>query len=298
MDPYGIRFPRLSFALRLLGDALSTTSLLIGSLSVIVRFPTGRRTSRRGLVVELLIAGALLGQLLSAVAPGIAASIESVASLPAFGAYPLAALDVALRYRHATAVERAQFRWLIAAASVTGVLVVLMLMFGSQIEALWSLWIASTILPTLAVGVAVLRYRLYDIDRIISRSLTYGAVSVVLFASSSPPTSCCSEPSARSWTATSSPRPVPRSWWRASSSPSADGSSGVVDRRFHRARYDADRTVDAFAGRLRDSVDLPRLVGDLRQTADGAVEPTSAAVWLRGWRDEAAGRAGPSLRWS
>ncbi len=69
VDPYGIRFPRLTLALVVLGEALSTASLLVGSLSVIVRFPTGRRTSRRGLVVELLIVGALLGQMVSGSLP-------------------------------------------------------------------------------------------------------------------------------------------------------------------------------------------------------------------------------------
>lgn len=281
IDPYAMRFPRITPALVVVGEALSTLSLVIGSLSVVVRFPTGRRTSRIGLVVEVLIVSVILGQLLATAVPALAADLESVASLPAFGAYPLAALDIALRYRQATGLERAQFRWLIAAAVASGVLVIVMLLFGGQIEVLWSIWIASTFLPTLAVGVAVLRYRLYDIDRLISRSLTYGAMSVVLFGVFfgtnillqgiiSPVIDDNVIATAGSTLLVASLFQPVRRWVQR-----------VVDRRFHRARYDAERTVDAFAGRLRDSVDLSRLVGDLRQTADGAVEPSAAAVWLR-----------------
>jgi hypothetical protein len=284
VDPFGMRFPRITPVLMVVGEVMSTVSLVAGSLIVIVRFPSGRRTSRLGLAIEAMVVVAIGGLILSELLPMVSPPLRESTSIPLLLAYPLAAVDVILRYRRASSLERVQFRWLIASATVTAVLVVLMLTVGAQVPWLWSAWIFSTMLPTVAIGVAVLRYRLYDIDRIISRSLTYGALTLVLFAiffatnillqnAISPLVDGNVIATAVSTLLVASLfQPVRRRIQR------------VVDRRFHRARYDADRTVDAFAGRLRDSVDLPRLVGDLRQTAGGAVEPASATVWLRGAR--------------
>jgi hypothetical protein len=284
IDQYQLRFGRLTEWAIAVAEALSTISLLVGSVIVIVRFPSGRRTSRMGLLIEGLIVVAVGGLIVGEVVPSLTATLEEVASLPLFATYPLAAIDVALRYRGAPPVERVQFRWLIAAASVTGVLVVLLMVLGDQIEWLWNAWILSTMLPTAAVGVAVLRYRLYEIDRIISRSLTYGALSVVLFtvffATNILLQNAISPLVDDSVVATAVSTLLVASLFQ----PVRRRVQRVVDRRFHRARYDADRTVEAFGGRLRDSVDLPRLVGDLRQTVASAVEPTSTTVWLRAGR--------------
>jgi hypothetical protein len=284
IDQYQLRFGRLTEWAIAVAEALSTISLLAGSVVVIVRFPSGRRTSRMGLLIEGLIVVAVGGLIVGEVVPSLTATLEEVASLPLFATYPLAAIDVALRYRGAPPVERVQFRWLIAAASVTGVLVVLLMVLGDQIEWLWNAWILSTMLPTAAVGVAVLRYRLYEIDRIISRSLTYGALSVVLFtvffATNILLQNAISPLVDDSVVATAVSTLLVASLFQ----PVRRRVQRVVDRRFHRARYDADRTVEAFGGRLRDSVDLPRLVGDLRQTVASAVEPTSTTVWLRAGR--------------
>jgi hypothetical protein len=284
IDQYQLRFGRLTEWAIAVAEALSTISLLVGSVIVIVRFPSGRRTSRMGLLIEGLIVVAVGGLIVGEVLPSLTATLEEVASLPLFATYPLAAIDVALRYRGAPPVERVQFRWLIAAASVTGVLVVLLMVLGDQIEWLWNAWILSTLLPTIAIGVAVLRYRLYEIDRIISRSLTYGALSVVLFtvffATNILLQNAISPLVDDSVVATAVSTLLVASLFQ----PVRRRVQRVVDRRFHRARYDADRTVEAFGGRLRDSVDLPRLVGDLRQTVASAVEPTSTTVWLRAGR--------------
>jgi hypothetical protein len=284
IDQYQLRFGRLTEWAIAVAEALSTISLLVGSVIVIVRFPSGRRTSRMGLLIEGLIVVAVGGLIVGEVVPSLTATLEEVASLPLFATYPLAAIDVALRYRGAPPVERVQFRWLIAAASVTGVLVVLLMALGDQIDWLWGAWILSTMLPTAAVGVAVLRYRLYEIDRIISRSLTYGALSVVLFtvffATNILLQNAISPLVDDSVVATAVSTLLVASLFQ----PVRRRVQRVVDRRFHRARYDADRTVEAFGGRLRDSVDLPRLVGDLRQTVASAVEPTSTTVWLRAGR--------------
>lgn len=284
VDPSGVRSGWLTDALVFGSEFLSTASILVSSLFVVARFPSGRRTSRLGLLVELLGASVILSLVVAELVPTLASWLQEGGLIPALVAYPLAAIDVALRYRRAGSVERAQFRWLVAAASITGTLIVLMLVTGEALPWVWSAWIASTILPTIAVGFAVLRYRLYDIDRIVSRGIAYGAVTLVLFLvyfatnillqnAISPLVDGNVIATAVSTLLVASLfQPVRRRIQRA------------VDRRFHRARHDADRLVDVFAGRLRESVDLPRLVGDLRQTAGEAVEPTAATVWLRGSR--------------
>lgn len=284
VDPAGIRFPRITPALIVASEALGSLALLIGSVSVIVRFPSGRRTSRLGMVVELMFVVVLALQLLAEAVPALVPAVEGVASLGAFGAFPLAAVDIALRYRSAAPLERAQFRWLIAAATATGLLVILLLLFGSQYEDLWAIWVASTFLPTVAVGFAVLRYRLYDIDRIISRTIAYGALSLVLFAVFFV-TNVLLQQAIRPLVDGSDIATVASTLLVASLfQPVRRQAQRVMDRRFHRARYDAERTVDAFAGRLRESVDLPRLIADLGTTAGQAVEPASSTVWLRGGR--------------
>jgi hypothetical protein len=281
LDPFGMRFPHVTTWVALFADILSTTSLLIGSVFVVVRFPSGRRTSRLGLVVELLVLSVIPAMVLAHVVPALAVPLQAVATVPAFLAYPLAVVDIAARYRAAPALERVQFRWLIAAASVTGILVVLMMVAGDQFEWLWSAWILSTILPTIAMGIAVLRYRLYDIDRIISRTIAYAGLTVVLFglffASNLLLQGLISGFTGGSAAATAGSTLLVASLFQ----PVRLRVQRIVDRRFHRAHYDADRTVEAFAGRRRDDVDLGLLVRDLRQTMSDTVDPTSATVWLR-----------------
>jgi hypothetical protein len=282
LDPFGMRFPRITPWVTLLSDLLSTASLLVGSVFVIVRFPSGRRTSRLGLIVELLVLSVIPGMILAQVVPALAEPLQSILVLPALAAYPLAVVDIAFRYRSAPAVERVQFRWLIGAASVTGALVILMMVGGERFEWLWGAWIMSTILPTAAVGIAVLRYRLYDIDRIISRTIAYGGLTVVLFglffATNLVLQGLISGFTGGSAAATAASTLLVASLFQ----PIRLRVQRVVDRRFHRAHYDADRTVEAFAGRRRDDVDLGLLVRDLRQTTSDTVDPRSATVWLRG----------------
>jgi hypothetical protein len=281
LDPFGMRFPRITPWVTLLAEILGTTSLLIGSVFIIVRFPSGRRTSRLGLIIELLVLCVIPVMVLAQVAPALAESLAAIAALPALVAYPLAVVDIVFRYRGAPVVERAQFRWLIGAASVTGALVIVMMVAGDRFEWLWYAWIVSTILPTVAIGIAVLRYRLYDIDRIISRTIAYAGLSVVLFglffATNLLLQGLISGFTGGSAVATAGSTLLVASLFQ----PVRQRIQHIVDRRFHRAHYDADRTVGAFADRRRDDVDLGLLVRDLRQTMSDTVDPTSATVWLR-----------------
>jgi hypothetical protein len=280
VDPFAMRFPTITGLLRVVGEVMRTVSQVAGSLFVIVRFPSGRRTSRLGTVIEVMLVVAMGGLILSQVMPSVSATIQEDISIAMFLAFPLAAVDVVLRYRRAVPLERVQFRWLIASAGVSGVLVVLVIVVGDPW--LWNAWFVSTVLPTVAVGVAVLRYRLYDIDRIISRTIAYGGLTVVLFglffATNLVLQGLISGFTGGSAAATAASTLLVASLFQ----PIRLRVQRVVDRRFHRAHYDADRTVEAFAGRRRDDVDLGLLVRDLRQTTSDTVDPRSATVWLRG----------------
>ena len=127
----------------------------------------------------------------------------------------------------------------------------------------WALWIASLLLPPIAIAIAILRYRLYDIDRIVSNAIGYGVVTVVLFAVFA----------GVNVVLVSQVSPLVNNEGIAVAAstllvaalfnPLRTRVQRGVDRRFHRARYDADEMVQDFAARLRDELDLATLVDDL-----------------------------------
>jgi hypothetical protein len=145
-------------------------------------------------------------------------------------------------------------------------------------------WISNLIflallLPPAAVAVAVLRYRLYDLDRVISRTLTWalltlllglGYAAVVLGLGRLLPEGSSLVVAAATLAAAAAFSPLRRR------------VQGLVDRRFNRRRYDAAGTVAAFAARLRDQVDLDALHTELLAVVDQTVQPTRASLWLRG----------------
>ena len=128
------------------------------------------------------------------------------------------------------------------------------------------------------IGVAILKYRLYDIDRIISRTLAYAIVTGLLvgvYAGLVLLATQVLSGSTRRWRWP--PPPWPR---RRCSIPLRRRVQRVVDRRFNRARYDADQTVAAFAARLKDAVDLDSVRDDLAGVVHQALEPAHVSVWI------------------
>jgi hypothetical protein len=138
------------------------------------------------------------------------------------------------------------------------------------------------VLPPIAIAIAILRYRLYDIDRIVSNTIGYGLVTLILFAVFATANILL--------VSNVSPLVEDESIAVAASTllvavlfdPLRKHVQGTVDRRFHRAHYDAQRTVAEFADRLRNELDLPTLTLELAAVADSAVMPTTTSLWLRG----------------
>jgi len=272
--------------------------VLVLLLLALLLFPTGRLPSRawRWLPgVAVLVAAGSLGAALLAPLDGEGPARGSEGSLgSALGAtaewgilvlYVLilvAAGSVFLRFRRAGRRERQQLKWFLLAAGVNGVVIVLELSGLRLPDPVWSLvdTVSLTTIPV-AVGIAVLRYRLYDIDRIISRSVSYGlltgglvALYLVLVTLLRP----LLEPLTGSSTLAVAGSTLAIA---ALFNPARRRLQAAVDRRFDRARYDAGRAVDAFASRLREQVDLDEVTTGLRETVGATLAPACVGLWLR-----------------
>jgi hypothetical protein len=189
--------------------------------------------------------------------------------------------SVVLRFRRAGSVERRQLAWFMYAAVVNAVILLLDavgLLPVNVVTASLSA-VAFMLLPA-AVGVAVLRYRLYEIDRIVSRTVTYGLLTGAIFAVYLVVVTVLSQTGLPQGSSDAVVAGVTLGV-AALVGTARRRLQDVVDRRFDRARYDAGREVDAFAARLRDQVDLDEVATGLRDTVAATVNPTRAAVWLR-----------------
>src|SRR4029453_19177942 len=178
------------------------------------------------------------------------------------------------RFRSSGGVERQQLRW-VAAGAVAAVAGLLAGAGAPQQTVISSVLYAMVLCIPLAVAVAVLRYRLWDLDRIISRTVAYallslllglGYAAVVLGLGRLLPDSSTLAVAAATLVAVAAFSPLRRR------------VQELVDRRFNRRRYDAARTVDAFSVRLRDQVDLDALHGELLGVVDQTMQPTRTSL--------------------
>ena len=200
------------------------------------------------------------------------------------------AVDVVRRFRASNGLRRQQFRWLARAALVAPTLFGI----GLSMSALWDVegvtdWTDSIILaafilglPALAagIGVAVLKYRLWDVDRVVSRTVTYAVVTALLAATYATlvlALQAVTGPADASDAVVAASTLVAAALFR----PVRDRVQRMVDRRFDRSRFDHGRILDAFAGRLRDEVDLDVVAADLRSTVGAALAPATNRVWIR-----------------
>ncbi len=270
---------------------------------VLILFPDGHLPSPRWWPVPWIAAASIamtfVGAMLDGGALPLFPSYHSPLSVPGFpgqtfvyGSYALmmvllvlGATALTIRWRRGTSTERAQVKWVVAAGLVLLVAEIINVATFRTTEpntVTTILVSAATGLLPIAIGIAVLRYRLYAIDRIVSRGIAYGLVTAVLgvtFVGTILAVQWLLSPFTQEQTiAVAASTLVVFALFQ----PLRRRVQGAVDRRFDRARYDADLTVQSFAARLRDDLDLGTVRGEIVQTASAAVRPATAAVWLRG----------------
>ena len=278
-------------------------ALLATLLLVLLLFPNGRLLTPRwrlvlwaGLAATALVAVSVVTrpgkledypQITSPI--GVDSAVLSALGVPGFflfiGALVGAAVSQVLRFRRSRGVERQQLTLLMAAGIFATTAFVLSIGVDSATGSN-DAGIATTLLGILAipvaVGAAMLRYRLYEIDRVISRTLVYGALTVILGAA---------------YAGLVLAGQAVFSSFAGGSNIAIAGSTLVVaalflplrarvqrlvDRRFYRRRYDAQRTLESFGARLRHEVQLEALAAHLRIAVDETVQPAHVSVWLKG----------------
>lgn len=269
-------------------------------------FPNGRLpTPRWRHLARFSVASTTLFLLLLAFGPGELAEskpptqnplavgwvgpISKIVELPLFFAVmsciPAASVSFVLRFRRSRGDERQQLKWFAWSAVLLGMAItvapILFITDPQTVPWLWPVmfFVATTSVPV-AAGIAVMRYRLYDIDRIISRTLSYAVITIVLAAVYlgivvglqrvlQPLTG------GRDLAIAGSTLVV-----AAAFGPVRRRVQSAVDRRFNRARYDAARTIEAFATRLREQVDIDALGAELTDIVHRTMEPDNASLWL------------------
>jgi len=188
--------------------------------------------------------------------------------------------SLVVRFRRARGVERQQLRWVVLAAALTGVGMlasVVLVAAGNEVLVGWVTGVCVAFLP-LATGAAVLRYRLFDLDRIISRTLAYGLLTVLLGLGYAGIVLGLGRllPQGSSLVVAGATLAVAGVF-----QPARRRVQAAVDLRFNRRRYDAAQTIAAFSARLREEVDLDTLTGELLAVVEQTMQPTQASLWLR-----------------
>jgi hypothetical protein len=283
--------------------------------ALLLLFPNGRLLSSRWRPVAWLVTGWIAGVAvgnftyppdsylgveapvrLNQAAGQIMNTIGSLAWFLSTLAIPAAAASLVIRFRRSRGQERQQLKWLAYAAAMLalGILGIGLIGILEQLG-----WIRPQITRPVAIvlggvailgvtglpvtaGLAILKYRLYEIDRIINRTLVYGLVTALLAAvyaglvlglgqlsggiGTEPPT----------WAVAGATLAV-----AALFQPARRRIQQAVDRRFNRHKYDAAKTVEAFSIRLRDQIDLDTLSTELLAVVDQTMEPTRVSLWLR-----------------
>ncbi len=280
---------------------------VIGTL-VAPLFPAGRPVTRRLWPVIFLVAvGLVAGAVAEAIAPGplevdprynnpFGVDTPVVGALEAgLFAIPLGVLigviSLIIRYRRGDEIVRLQLRWLILAISAVGTGFVIVLLPGSA----WSDATLVDTLPTrifqdvvtagwsfiaIAVGIAVLRYRLYAVDVVINRALVYAAITVLLGGTYFLAVFLLQTVLAPLAGGTDIAVAVSTLLVAALFRPVRRRVQSVVDRRFYRTRYNAQLLLEGFASRLRRQIDLDGVVTEMRSAVREAVAPARADVWI------------------
>ena len=268
-------------------------------LALAILFPTGQLPVGRWRRPALIILAMAFAPTITVAETSLANPYAFLPSLPLWGVvpgdgllfFPLLGLvatgvvSLLVRYRNATGVLRQQLRWLVTsvlfvfAALAFGIAAVAIT--GTVDSVAWLPAIVAYPMVPIAIGIAVFRYRLFEIDRIVSRTIAYAIVSAIVavtFSGAILLLSTVLAPFTQGQTIA-----VAASTLAAFAvfQPVLHRVRRDVDRRFNRAHYDGESTAAAFAERLRDEVDLSTLSNELDATVRRAVAPTSFGLWIR-----------------
>ena len=277
-----------------LSDVWFIAPFVIALIGVPLVFPDGRLPSRRFRLVVWVTAAGMVTQGPhrpdpAAPAPAgldaVVGALNVVSVLALIFGFGGAVVAIRVRFRRGDPVQRQQMKWLLAVAALAGIFFPLAMVFGgsdSWLEtAFWLLGVMAYLALPIAIGFAVLRYRLYEIDRIISRTIGYVVVTGALAA--------VFTGAILAFQAVLAPFAAGRTEAVVASTlivaalfqPIRRRVQSVVDRRFNRARYDAERTVATFAAQLRDEVDLESLSVDVLEVVARTVAPATVGIWIR-----------------
>lgn len=202
--------------------------------------------------------------------------LQDVSGIPLFAGVLAGIASLVIRFRRGSQVERQQIKWFLTASALLPIAIGV----GDEYREIQGIIVPfAFILFPLAIGVAITRYRLYDIDRIVSRTVTYAAVTALLVGAYAAVVFAVGRlfPSQDSLAVVASTLTV-----AALFNPLRRRIQRAVDQRFNRPRYDAERTVEEFGRRLRgEGTPLESLEEDLVGIVATAMQPTSVSVWVK-----------------
>jgi hypothetical protein len=280
------------------GLGLSTFQFLL--------FPDGRLPSRRWrLFAWLSLLLIIVGMIWQAFAPGLVQGGDAggiynplgVEGLPnvekpiqtlLFVLMLISAASLFVRLVRASGVERQQLKWFTYVSALSASSVILTYTISEAIGSVWLRWagevmIVAALLGTpIAMGIAILRYRLYEIDLLINRTLVYGLLTAILAALYFGGIVLLQRLFV-ALTGEKSTLAVVASTLviAALFNPLRRRIQSFIDRRFYRRKYDARKTLEAFSARLRDETDLDALSDDLTSVVRETMQPTHVSLWLR-----------------
>src|SRR5829696_4497532 len=282
--------------------------IMIGlGVFTILLFPTGRLPSRRWrwlgwLTIAFVFVGAISGAFSPGPVDGLGPlrnplGIEGFTYGYKVVLYPMApflfaasALSVFVRLRRATGVERQQIKWFAYTAGLTAIAIVLRIIVVAVDVPVWveraefAVFTAAGTANTVSIGIAILRYRLYDIDIIINRTLVYGSLTAILagvYFGSVTATQAL-------FSILTDQQELPQVVVVTSTlliaalfNPLRRRIQSFIDRRFYRRKYDAIKTLEAFSVKLRDVTDQDALSDDLVGVVRETMQPAHVSLWLR-----------------
>jgi hypothetical protein len=282
---------------------------------LLLLFPNGRLPSNRWrpfawFSAAVTVVGAILAAIAPDSTPGPNSDANALRSLPnplgieglpnlqqpvqvlvlSVGLVAAASL-VLVRLRNARGIEREQIKWLIYASAIWfGALILKNTVFSPLVEESWSAWVGYSLVAIgglggpIAIGVAILRYRLYEIDTLINRTLVYGLLTTSLAAVYFGGVAMTH----LIFRALTGQEQQPQLAVVASTlviaalfNPLRRRIQSFIDRRFYRRKYDAAKTLEAFSAKLRDETDLDALSGDLVGVVRETMQPAHVSLWLR-----------------